>query len=534
MQTAGIHEVQTIFLLLLSFVIVFALLARRLNIPYPIVLVIAGLLLGFVPGIPDVILDPDIVFLVVLPPLLYSAAWNTSWREFRFNLINIAMLAFGLVGFTVLGVTFVAPRVLNGFDWQLGFVLGAVVATTDAIAATSIAKRIGLPHGIVDILEGESLLNDATGLLALEFGLSIVEHGQTPSVASGLLRLLWLTVGGLAVGILVGYLVDLFERHVEYSSIEIILSLLVPYATYLAADAINSSGVLAVVACGLFLSRRSAEFFSPKVRLQSTAVWSSLSFALNGLTFILIGLQLPAIRAGIKGQKLSGLLIDGAVFSALLIVLRLVWVFTASYLGNAIRRRRPHGKTALSSGRQTFVVGWTGMRGVIALAAALSLPVTLANGAAFPQRDMIIFLTFSVIVVTLVFQGLTLPQIIRVLRLAGSADSNAEEDEARKTILEAALAYLHDSRDQSDQELAEICDHLIMHYHHRLQEILSRESHKDHGAPAELARYRDVSQKVIEVERETAIRLRNRGKINDEVLRELERELDLSAARLSA
>ncbi|MDQ2710940.1 MAG: cation:proton antiporter [Acidobacteriota bacterium] len=383
MQTAGIHEVQTVFLLLLSFVIIFALLARRLNTPYPIVLVIAGLLLGFVPGIPTVTLDPDIIFLVVLPPLLYSAAWNTSWREFRYNLINVSMLAFGLVGFTVLGVTLAAPRVLNGFDWRLGFVLGAVVATTDAIAATSIAKRIGLPHGIVDILEGESLLNDATGLLALEFGLSIVEHGQTPSIASGLSRLVWLTVGGLAVGIVIGYLVDLFERHVEYSSIEIILSLLVPYATYLAADAINSSGVLAVVACGLFLSRRSAEFFSPKVRLQSTAVWSSLSFALNGLTFILIGLQLPSIRAGIKGQKLSGLLIDGAVFSGLLILLRLLWVFPGTYIANALRKRTQPGKVAPYSRRQVFVVGWTGMRGVIALAAALSLPVTLADGTPF-------------------------------------------------------------------------------------------------------------------------------------------------------
>src|SRR5271168_499318 len=206
-QGAGIHSVQLVFLLLLLFVVVFAALARKLKTPYPIVLVIAGLLLGFIPGIPQISLHPDWIFLVVLPPLLYSAAWLTSWREFKFNLVSICFLAFGLVGFTVLGVAETARWAFHGFDWRLGFVLGAVVATTDAIAATSIAKRVGLPQRIVDILEGESLLNDATGLLALEFGIAMVVEGTTPTITSGLLRITYLTGVGIAVGLILGFIV---------------------------------------------------------------------------------------------------------------------------------------------------------------------------------------------------------------------------------------------------------------------------------------------------------------------------------------
>lgn len=530
-QPAAIHEVQTILLLLLGFVILFALLARWLKTPYPIVLVIAGLLLGFVPVIPDVVLDPDIIFLVVLPPLLYSAAWNTPWREFRANLVNVSMLAFGLVGFTVLGVSLLAPRVLTGFDWRLGFVLGAVVATTDAIAATSIGKRIGLPHSVIDVLEGESLLNDATGLLALEFGISIVVYGQTPTVGAGLLRLLWLTVGGLGVGVVIGYLVDRFERRVEYGAIEIVLSLLIPYATYTAAEAVQASGVLAVVACGLYLSRGSAEFFSPKVRLQATAVWSALSFALNGLTFILIGLQLPVIVHAIQGKSISRLILDGAILSALLILLRLLWVFPGAYIANRVRRHLLHEDVRILPPRQTFVIGWTGMRGVIALAAALSLPTSLNGGAAFPQRNTIVFLTFCVILVTLVLQGLSLPSIIRFLGLAEAGGSDAEENYARRTVLEAALGYLYAAREKDSAQRRRAYDHLAIHYEKKLDELRNRNEDNSDGSPSELGLEREIAQKLLKVERETAVGLRNRGAINDEVLRRLELELDLTEAR---
>src|SRR6266481_1742943 len=439
MQSGGIHQIELVLLLLLLFVVVFAALARKLQTPYPIVLVIAGLLLSFVPGIPKVSLNPDVVFLVVLPPLLYSAAWVTSWREFKFNLVSILMLAFGLVGFTVVGVAATTKWVFAGFDWRLGVVLGAVVATTDAIAATSIAKRIGLPQRIVDILEGESLVNDATGLLALEFGVAMVVQGQTPSVASSFARLTYLIVIGIAIGLVIALVVQKIERYLDDGPIEIILSIMIPYAVYLAAEQANASGVLAVVACGLYLGRRESQLFSPSVRLQAHGFWDSLTFAMNGLVFVLIGLQLPFVLAGIRGISFRTLLLYGVLFSALVIVLRLVWTYPSAYFAYWIRKHVFHQHETCPSARGIFVVGWTGMRGVIALAAALSLPEVLADGSPFPQRNLIIFLTFFVILVTLVLQGLTLPPIIRLLGLAGQSSANAEEKEARRIMLETAL-----------------------------------------------------------------------------------------------
>src|SRR3984893_2295723 len=238
MQSGGIHAVQIVFLILLLFVVIFAVLARKLQTPYPIVLVVAGLLLSFIPGIPNISLNPDVVFLVVLPPLLYAAAWATSWRDFKFNLVSILLLAFGLVAFTVLGVGGTAAWVFPRFDWRLGFALGAVVATTDAIAATSIAKRVGLPQRIVDILEGESLVNDATGLLALEFAIAMVVDGRTPTLTEGALRLTYLIAAGLAIGYLLGLVVEWFERRIDDAPIEIVVSILTPYAAYLAAESV--------------------------------------------------------------------------------------------------------------------------------------------------------------------------------------------------------------------------------------------------------------------------------------------------------
>ena len=257
-----IQAAEIVFLTLLLFVVIFAALARKLQTPYPIVLVVAGLVLGFVPGIPRIPLNPDVIFLLVLPPLLYSAAWLTSWREFRYNLVSILLLAFGLVGFTVLGVAYTAHWLFAGFDMRLGFVLGAVVATTDAIAATAIFKRVGLPKTIVDILEGESLMNDATGLLALEFAVAMVVNGQTPTVGSGVLRLTYLIVAGVAIGLVVGLLVKWIEPNIDDGPIEIVISILIPYSVYLAAELVHASGVMAVVACGLYLSRQSSPLFS--------------------------------------------------------------------------------------------------------------------------------------------------------------------------------------------------------------------------------------------------------------------------------
>jgi monovalent cation/hydrogen antiporter len=541
MEGSSIHAVELVFLLLMLFVVVFASLARKLQLPYPIVLVIAGLALSFIPGIPKISISPPIIFLVVLPPLLYSAAWYTSWRDFSYNIVSISFLAVGLVGFTVLGVAEAAHLAFN-FDRRLGFVLGAVVATTDAIAATAIARRLGLPRRIVDVLEGESLVNDSTGLLALSFGVAMLVSGQTPTIAFGAFRLIYLCVIGIAIGLLVAFVIEKFERHLDDGPIEIMLSVMIPYVTYLAADYADASGVLAVVACGLYLSRRSNTLFSPNVRLQAYGFWNSLTFALNGFVFVLIGLQLPFVLSSIHDLPLRTLLLYGAMFSAIVIVLRLLWVFPGAYVGYLIRTRIFRQRFEFPGARGVFVVGWTGMRGVIALAAALALPETLANGTPFPQRNLILFLTFSVILVTLVLQGLTLPPLIRALGLAGAVGPDCEEKEARRIILETALQHLEAQRstapgadgDTLAQGLSAAYDDLAMHYKKRLDAVARRMSHKKDDHATIHTRVLLLSRDLLRLERDTAVRLRNEGRINDEVLRQIEHELDLSETRLDA
>ncbi len=534
MEGSGIQSIQIVLLLLLLFVAGFTALARKLQTPYPIVLVLAGLALSLVPGIPRVTLNPDLIFLVVLPPLLFSAAWLTSWRDFVHNLTSISFLAFGLVGFTVLGVAGTAHVAFPGFDWRLGVVLGAVVATTDAIAATSIAKRVGLPQRVVDVLEGESLLNDATGLLALEFGLAIVVAGRTPMITSGFLRLAYLTAAGIVVGLLIGAIIHWLEHHIDDGPIEITISLMIPYAAYLAAEFIHASGILAVVACGLYLGRGSAHFFSAAVRIQANAVWSVFTFILNGFVFVLIGLQLPVVREGIRNYSSASLLLYGGLFSLLVIVLRLLWVFPGTTLAYWIRRHVFHQNEPRPPARQIFVTGWTGMRGVIALAAALSLPEQLADGSPFQQRNMIIFLTFSVILVTLVLQGLTLPALIRALGLAGVTGPNCEETEARRIMAEAALNQLNKISEEAEQDSAALYEDLKEHYRQRLLSLPAEgEDHDGSGAEA-YAKFLAVSLVLLRVERETAVNLRNSGRINDETLRQLLKELDLSETRYTA
>lgn len=530
-----IHTLELAFLSLLVFVVIFASLARKIHVPYPIVLLVAGLFLSFLPHIPKISLNPEVIFLVVLPPLLYSGAWQMPLREFKFNLMSVGMLAFGLVGFTVAGVALAAKYVFVGFDWRLGFVLGAVVATTDAIAATAIAQRVGLPQGIVDVLEGESLLNDASGLLALEFAVAMLVTGETPTLGQGVLRLAYLVVAGILFGLLVGLISEFIHKRIDDGPIEITLSILVPYTVYLGAEALHCSGVLAVIACGLYLSKHSSHFFSANVRIQGWAVWDSLTFVLNGLVFVLLGLQLPFVLAGIREYSFRELLRDGAIFSALLILLRLIWVFPGSYISYFVRTRVLHQKLGLPLPRQIFIVGWTGMRGVIALAAALALPETLGDGSPFPQRNLIIFLTFCVILVTLVLQGLSLPPLIRALGLAGTSSSKREQEEAeaRRSMIEAGLAHLAQARQKSGEHLANVYDDIEQRYRHRLANLTG---HDDQGVAVDREvheHYLALLRSLITAERKVAVQLRDTGRINDEVLRKVEHELDLTETRLS-
>ncbi len=529
----GIHGPEVVLLLLLLFVAVFAALARRLQTPYPIVLVIAGLLLGFVPGMPRVTLDPELIFLAVLPPLLFSAAWLTSWRDFSWNFVSIAMLAVGLVVFTVWGVA-TAGTLFFGFDWRIGFALGATVATTDAIAATSIAKRIGLPKKIVDLLEGESLINDATGLVALEFAIMIMVDDQTPTVGAGIWRLGYLSVAAIATGLLLARLVEWLERKLDDGPIEIAISFLVPYAAYLSAEAIHASGVLAVVTAGLYIGRQRSSLFSPRVRVQMSAVWESLTFIVNGFVFVLIGLQLPWILAGVRERSTSTVILYGALFSLFLILLRLAVSFPGAYASHFIRTRILRQNHTRPDAKQIFIVGWTGMRGVIALAAAMSLPEELADGRPFPHRDLIIFLTFTVILVTLVFQGLTLPPLIRLLGLVETTGAKVEAREARRLIVEETLASLEELRQRDSSGFTDLHDDLVRHYEHRAASMGGNASDRNGSITNSYARYLGLSREFLNLERTIALRLRDQGRITDELLRDLEHELDLNEMRLAA
>ncbi len=529
----NIHAVETVILLLLVLVAAFAAMANRLKVPYPIVLVLAGLLISFVPHMPRVPLDPNVVFVIFLPPLLYASAWSLSWREFRRNAVVIGLLAVGLVGFTVWGVAEFSDRFITALDWKAGFLLGAVVATTDAIAATSIAKAVGLPRRIVDILEGESLLNDATGLLALEIGVTLLLTGESPTVGGGFLRLLYLIVGGLVIGLVIGAIVGWLERYIDDGPVELVVSLVVPYAAYLAGERARASGVLAVVVCGIYLSRKSTGFFTPAVRLQVQGAWEALTFMLNGLVFVLIGLQLPYVLAGIHGRYGTGTLIFyGAVFSGVLILLRMVWVFPAMKFASFIERRWMGHKEEPLATREVFVVGWTGMRGVIALAAAISVPEVLGDGRPFGARNLIVFLAFCVILVTLVLQGLTLPALIRSLDLAGATGMDPEEKEARKLVLTAAMQFLEEGRKKSGAGAGHLYDDVLHRYRHRLAAVTAGTEGGADGMDGDsYSRLRSILEGALQAERRTLIGLRDEGRIGDDVLRSMERQLDLAESR---
>ena len=526
----GVQSLEAIFLLLLVFVAVFAGLARQLKIAYPILLVIAGLALSLLPGMPRIGLDPNLVFLVFLPPLLYSAAWTLSWREFQRNFVSIAMLAVGLVLFTVVGLAFAAGSLLPGFDWRSAVLLGAVVAATDAIAATSIARRVGLPQRIVDLLEAECLVNDGTGLLALQFGLLMLMTGRTPSVVEGVGRLVFLTGGGVLIGLAIGAAVAWFERWVDDGPIEIVISILVPYATFLIGDRAHASGVIAVIACSMYMSRKSPGYMSPQVRLQATAVWDSLTFVLNGIVFVLIGLQLPYVMSQISGMSRIVLLEYGLGFSAVMIAVRMGWVFGETYLVYAVRRWVQKEQVENPEPRRLIVIGWGGMRGVLSLAAAVSLPYALPDGRMFPQRSMIIYLAFCLIVATLVVQGLTLPVLIRRLGLSDPVGMKAEEQEARRVLLREALVHLDRKRSKNRDQSAMLGE-LIAGYQQRLDAMPAEREKRMQGL-VDQARRSDAILEVLQAERAALIRLWDEGLIDDEVLRTLQRELDLEESRV--
>ena len=539
MPESHLHFVELVLVTLVAFVALLAALAQKMKVPYPILLVLGGLVLSFVPVFPNVSLRPDFVFLVILPPLLFAAALQTSWREFKFNLVSISMLAFGLVAFTVAGVAIAAHFFLPGFDWRTGAVLGAVVSTTDAIAIGAIAKRIGLPQSLLDVIEGESLLNDATGLLALEFSVALVVSGTIPSVGHGVMQLVVLVVGGLLAGLLVGKIVQMVQRPMQGSALQTMVSLATPYCAYLLGEGIHASGVLATVACGLYLGRQASTTYTSEARVESHAVWNTIDFILNGLVFILIGLQLPAVLPSMRPLNWPRMLAAATFLSLLLIALRMIWIFPGAKIANLIRRRVLGQKILPPPRNQLVILGWSGLRGVLTLAAALSLPETIENGAPFPHRDMILFLAFSVIVVTLVGQGLTLPYLTRKLRVCAPAETGREENLVRRALLSAAMEELSrlalDATDSGSSPDRERSIKMLRNAYKQRLEALQREEDREAEDDAPNTRaFATLAGRLRRTERQELIRLQAEGQVSDNTLRKLERELDLLDLRFPA
>jgi Na+/H+ antiporter len=424
---------------LLVAIVVLAALASRLLIPYAILLVLGGLFLGFVPGLPRIVLNPEVILVLFLPPLIYSSSWLTSWREFRANLRPVLQLSLGLVLVTTLVIAAVA-HAIAGLSWPVAFVLGAVVSPTDAVAASATAKQLGLPRRIVTVIEGESLVNDATGLVAYRFAVAAVVTGSFSLWQAGL-QFVLVSLGGLVIGLVIAWPVAWLHRHLDDAPIEITITLLTPYAAYLLADALQVSGVLAVLSAGLYLSRQSSRFFSSNTRLQANAVWNVLVFLLNGLLFLLIGLQLRGIVASIAGHSLLTLLWQALLISLAVIAVRLAWVFPAASVPRLVSPRL-RARDPYPGWRSVAIVAWIGMRGGLSLAAALALPLTLTGGVPFPQRDLVIFFTFAVILVTLVGQGLSLSPIIRLFGLEQDSTIEREHALAHLVAARAALSRL--------------------------------------------------------------------------------------------
>ena len=523
--------VGSVELVLGLFVVIVALayLARRVGVAYPILLVAGGLILGLLPGVlsgfPTIELQPDLVFLLLLPPILFGAGYSTPIRDFKANARPIALLAIGLVLFTTLVVGLVVNVLVPTMGLAAAFALGAIVAPPDAGAATSIFRRIGAPPRIVTILEGESLINDASALIAYRFAVAAALTG-TFSLASASIAFVAVGLGGILVGVVAGLLVTTAWRRTTDSTLEIMVSLLAPIAAYLPAEALGVSGVLAVVVAGLIAGQRAARALSPDARLMGRAVWDIVLFMINGLAFILIGLQLPLILGRLtawSGLQLVGL---GLAVSVTVIVTRIAWVFPAVYLPRllnpGLRTRDPVPPRAA-----IFVISWAGMRGAVTLAAALALPIDPIH---VPARDLMIFLAFCVILATLVGQGLTLPWLIRRLGVAARTDGDSEESHARLAAVEAALARLTDLADEYPGH-RELVDQLRARYDHEASHIWPNADAPPDEAEQEALDHLQIRTAVVAAQRDAVIRLRDDGVIGDAVLHKIERDLDLEAVR---
>lgn len=506
------EHVELLIFGLLVAVVGLTIVAGWVSQPYPIALVVGGLGLGLVPGVPEVELEPEVVLLVFLPPILYGSAFFTSLRDLRANVRPIAMLSIGMVAITMIAVAAVAHWVV-GLDWGVAFVLGAIVSPTDAVAPAAVLRRLSAPRRLLTIVEGENLTNDWTALVLFKFAVAAVVTG-TFSLAEASLEFVATGLGGLAVGLLVGRAIREVRRRLDDPPLEITVSLVSGYAAYLPAEELGLSGVIAAVTVGIYMGWHTPELTTPLVRIQGVSVWQVLRFLLEAVLFLLVGLQMPQVIENVEGHSTGELIGWAALISAVVIAARLLWLFV-------LPGRR---------GAERLVLGWCGMRGAVSLAAALALPLETDAGAAFPERDLIVFLAFSVIIATLVGQGLTLGPLLRRTGLGDDGAEEREEVAARLAGAEAQLARLEDlaGEDWVRDETAERVAAMLRYRRRRFQARIDG----DGSYEERTADYVRVMQSLLAAERERLIELRNDGTISENVRRRIERDLDYEESRL--
>lgn len=533
-----------IIIFIMAILISLTAIANKRKLPYPILLVTAGLIIGFVPQLPNLALDPDVVFVIILPPLLYDAASKTSWHEFRTSIRPISALAITLVFFTTVAVAATAHYLIPGFSWPLAFVLGAVVSPPDAVAASGIIKGLGLNKKVITILEGESLVNDASALIAYRYAVTAVTTGTFVFWQAGL-QFLLVAGAGIAIGLATGYLFVLVHKKIANNPVvETSLTLLSPFVSYLAAENFHMSGVLAVVSTGLVISWRSPEVFSYQTRMRTKLVWDTLIFLLHGFVFMLIGLQLPSIIKDMGNYPFTEILGYGLIVSLVTTVVRIIWVLSGAYWLNYFQQRKKTGlDTALKNEtdetwKNVLIVAWTGTRGVISLAAALALPLVLQDGTAFPKRHSIIFLAFVVIFVTLVVQGLSLPLLIRWLKIKPQDNKDAEEKELQLFLATSTLHFIEEELTVSLDSKS--LEQLKKNYEGLITELTKEIGrHKKARRDDEIIKNRppdkllNAQLEISRFKRELLLKLHKEGDFSDAVIRQVEREMDIDELKLN-
>lgn len=523
------HGVEVVLVALLVAVAGLNVVASRSGIPYPIVLVVGGLALGLVPGLPEVEMEPDLVLVIFLPPLLYSAAFFADLRALRRYARALTLTAVGLVLATI-GVVAVVGHTVLGLPWPMAFVLGAILSPTDPLAATAIMRRLGVPRSIVDLVEGESLVNDAAALVGFRLALAAAIDGHFDA-GHAAVEFLTSAVGGIAIGLAVGVVVAIVRRHLDDPPTEITISLATGYLAFVPAEHLHLSGVLAAVSAGLYVGWRSPSLTSPSTRLQATAVWETLTFVLNALLFVLIGLQLPAVVDGLAGRSVLQLAGWAAAVAGAVVAVRFLWLFTTPYVIRMVDRRPSQRELRVGAGPRS-VVAWSGLRGAVSLATALAIPITV-DGRPLAGRDLIVFVTFAVVLVTLVGQGLTLPVLVR--RLGVVDDGSEEAREELHARLQAAKAALAEIEVVADEGWApeDALEGARRRHSHRKQRFAIQTGKVDaDGFDDATDVRRRLQRRLLAAERDAVVALRNRREISNEVMHRLERELDLDESHL--